>query len=144
LVRIPPLRARESDALLIANHLLRKCCKRLGRPVLRLSEGAERAIESYSWPGNVRELENRINSAAIMAEGKSISAADLSLPDPEQPAAESESLRLREVRQSAERHAVRRALAAAGGNLSKTAALLGITRPTLYDILARTSTPHGR
>jgi two-component system NtrC family response regulator len=142
-VRIPPLRARESDALLIANHLLKKSCRTLAKPGLRLTESAVHAIESYRWPGNVRELENRINSAAIMADEKFISAADLSLPEPEPPAPESETLRLREVRQSAERHAVRRALAAAGGNLSKTAALLGITRPTLYDILARTSTPHG-
>ncbi|MDE2051240.1 MAG: PEP-CTERM-box response regulator transcription factor [Gammaproteobacteria bacterium] len=144
-VRIPPLRERESDAVLIANHLLKRCCRRLGRTPLRLSEDAMRSIESYSWPGNVRELENRINSAAILAEGRLISAADLCLPVPQPPAADSESepMRLREVRQSAERQAVRRALAAAGGNLSKAAILLGITRPTLYDILNRTSTPHG-
>ena len=141
-VRIPPLRARESDAILIANHLLKKCCKRYGKPALYLTDEALRAIESHSWPGNVRELENRINSAAIMAEGRFISAAELSLSQA-QPSTEPEFLRLREVRQSAERQAVRRALAATGGNLSKAAALLGITRPTLYDILARTSTPHG-
>jgi two-component system, NtrC family, response regulator len=141
-VRIPPLRARESDAVLIANHLLKRCCKRYGKPALRLTDEAMRAIESYSWPGNVRELENRINSAAVMVEGRLISAADLSLPQP-QPPSDAESLRLREVRQNAERQAVRRALATAGGNLSKAAALLGITRPTLYDILARTATPHG-
>src|SRR6185437_8616577 len=102
-VRIPPLRARESDALLIANHLLKKSCRRLGKRALRLTEGAVRAIESYAWPGNVRELENRINSAAIMVEERFISAADLSLPEPQPPAPEAESLRLREVRQSAER-----------------------------------------
>ena len=140
-VRIPPLRERESDAVLIANFLLQKCCKRHGRPALRLAPEAVRAIESYSWPGNVRELENRINSAAIMAEGKLITAADLSLrqAQPQEP----EPFALREVRLRAETQAVRRALAAAAGNISKAADLLGVTRPTLYDLLDRTSTPSG-
>ena len=142
-VRIPPLRTRESDATLIASHLLRRCCQRYGKRALHLTDEAMRAIESYSWPGNVRELENRINSAAIMAEGKFLSAADLSLPQPQSPSTACEPLRLREVRQSAERQAVRRALAASGGNISKAAELLGITRPTLYDLLERTATPHG-
>lgn len=79
-VRIPPLRERGSDVVLIANYLLLQSCKRLGRPVLRLAAEAVSAIERYAWPGNVRELENRINAAAITAEGKFVTAADLSLP----------------------------------------------------------------
>ncbi|TLY77131.1 MAG: AAA family ATPase, partial [Gammaproteobacteria bacterium] len=109
-----------------------------GRPQLKLSPDAILAIESYAWPGNVRELENRVNSAAIMSEGKLVSAADLSLSQMEQGAPQ--LLTLREVRQRAETEAVQRALAMAGGNISKAAELLGITRPTLYDLMQRAST----
>ncbi|TLY58815.1 MAG: PEP-CTERM-box response regulator transcription factor [Gammaproteobacteria bacterium] len=137
-VVIPPLRERGSDSVLIASYLLQQACKRHGRPQLKLSPDAILAIESYAWPGNVRELENRVNSAAIMSEGKLVSAADLSLSQMEQGAPQ--LLTLREVRQRAETHAVQRALAMAGGNISKAAELLGITRPTLYDLMQRAST----
>jgi two-component system NtrC family response regulator len=83
-VRIPPLREREGDALLIGNFLLQGACRRLARPEMRFSPDAIRAIETYPWPGNVRELENRINRAVIMAEGKMITAQDLGLPVPAQ------------------------------------------------------------
>jgi len=137
-VVIPPLRERGSDSVLIASYLLQQACKRHGRPQLKLSPDAILAIESYAWPGNVRELENRVNSAAIMSEGKLVSAADLSLSQMEQGAPQ--LLTLREVRQRAETEAVQRALAMAGGNISKAAELLGITRPTLYDLMQRAST----
>ena len=140
-VVIPPLRERGSDSVLIASYLLQQACKRHGRPQLKLSPDAILAIESYAWPGNVRELENRVNSAAIMSEGKLVSAADLSLSQMEQGAPQ--LLTLREVRQRAETHAVQRALAMAGGNISKAAELLGITRPTLYDLMQRASTAQG-
>jgi two-component system NtrC family response regulator len=137
-VTIPPLRERGSDAVLIANYLLTQACKRHGKAALKLSPEAIAAIERYTWPGNVRELENRVNSAVIMAEGKQVTAADLSLQAP--PAAgEEEPLLLRDVRQRAEAAAVQRALAIAGGNISRAAELLGITRPTLYDLMERTS-----
>jgi two-component system NtrC family response regulator len=141
-VGIPPLRERGSDAVLIANYLLQQCCKRHGRPTLQLAPDAIVAIERHGWPGNVRELENRINGAAIMSEGKIVCAADLALAaaDP----AEGEILPLREVRQRAESAAVQRALAVAGGNISKAAELLGVTRPTLYELMERTSTPGGK
>ena len=139
-VTIPPLRERGSDAVLIANYLLQQACRRHGKPLLKLAPDAVAAIEQYPWPGNVRELENRMNAAAIMAEGKLITATDLSLQAPAA-AAEEETLLLREVRQRAETAAVQRALAIAGGNISKAAELLGITRPTLYDLMQRTSTP---
>jgi two-component system, NtrC family, response regulator len=138
-VAIPPLRERGSDAVLIASYLLQQSCKRNGRPLLKLAPDAIAAIERYAWPGNVRELENRINAAAIMSEGKVVSATDLSLSLAD--AGETEILPLREVRQRAETVAVQRALAAAGGNIAKAAELLGVTRPTLYDLMQRTSTP---
>ena len=136
-VNIPPLRERGSDAMLIANYLLQQACKRHGRPALKLGPDALAAIEQYPWPGNVRELENRVNAAAIMAEGKLVTAADLTL---ERQASEGEAgiEPLREVRQRAEAAAVQRALAVTGGNISKAAELLGVTRPTLYDLMGRT------
>lgn len=138
-VLIPPLRERGSDALLIANHLLQQACRRNNKPPLKLAPDAITAIERHSWPGNVRELENRMTSAAIMAEGKLVTAADLALQAPASD--EEETLLLREVRQRAETAAVQRALAIAAGNISKAAELLGVTRPTLYDLMQRTSTP---
>jgi len=90
------------------------------------------AIEAYSWPGNVRELENKIKGAVIMADGKMVTAADLGLQGGDE---EGESLNLREVRQVAETKAIRVALTKSFGNISKAAELLGITRPTLYDLL---------
>ena len=138
-VAIPPLRERGSDAVLIATYLVQQSCKRHGKQPLRLAPDAIGAIERYSWPGNVRELENRVNAAVIMSEGKAVSAADLSL-DAADPS-EAEILPLREVRQRAETAAVQRALAFAGGNIAKAAELLGVTRPTLYDLMERTSTP---
>ena len=133
-VNIPPLRDRGSDAVLIAHYLLQEACKRHGKAQLKLAPDAIVAIEHYPWPGNVRELENRANAAAIMAEGKLVSAEDLTLA---QPADGGVILPLREVRQKAEAAAVQRALAITSGNISKAAELLGVTRPTLYDLMER-------
>ena len=137
-VNIPPLRERGSDPVLIANYLLQEACKRHGKAQMKLAPDAIAAIEHYHWPGNVRELENRVNAAAIMAEGKLVTAEDLTL---EQPADGGVVLPLREVRQRAESAAVQRALAITGGNISKAAELLGVTRPTLYDLMERTAIP---
>jgi two-component system NtrC family response regulator len=135
-VTIPPLRERGSDAVLIANYLLQQACKRHGRSLPKLGPDAIAAIEQYSWPGYVRELENRVNAAAIMAEGKIVTAEDLTL-SPAAAQSVADVLPLREVRQRAEAQAVQRALAIAGGNISKAAELLGVTRPTLYDLMER-------
>jgi two-component system NtrC family response regulator len=99
--------------------------------VTGLSPDARSAIDSWSWPGNVRELENRMKRAVIMAEGKLVTAADLDLPGE----AEDMPLNLRAARETADRKAIRHALARAEGNISNTAKLLGVSRPTLYDLL---------
>ncbi len=140
-VTIPPLRERGADAVLIANYLLQEACKRHGKAQMKLAPDAIAAIEYYPWPGNVRELENRVNAAAIMAEGKLVSAEDLTL---EEPGAEATILTLREVRQRAESEAIHRALAISGGNLSRAAELLGVSRPTLYDLLERMPNATGK
>ena len=133
-ISMPPLRDRQGDSLLIAQVLLQKMSERFGKPTRGLAPDAIRAIQAYAWPGNVRELENRIKGAVIMAEGAVVTANDLGLKDPGE---DPEYLNLRVARQRAEVQAARQALAVARGNLSRAAELLGVTRPTLYDLIER-------
>jgi two-component system, NtrC family, response regulator len=133
-VRVPPLRERQGDSLLLAQFLLQQMAERFGKPTRGLAPDAIRAIQKHPWPGNVRELENRIKGAVIMAEGAVVTASDLGLQDPTE---DLEYLNLRVARQRAEVQAVRHALAIAQGNLSRAAELLGVTRPTVYDLLER-------
>ena len=131
-INIPPFRDREEGRLILARSLLSKYTKLQKRAINGFADDALHAIETYGWPGNVRELENKIKGAIIMADGKMLSAQDLGLEASE---AEPESLNLREVRQRSESKAIRVALTRSYGNISKAAELLGITRPTLYDLL---------
>jgi two-component system NtrC family response regulator len=135
-VQIPPLRERPGDAVVIAQSLMDRRAREHSRPIRGFAPEAIKAIQSYPWPGNIRELENRINGAVIMAEGKYIGVDDLGLPS-SGGARGNEVLNLRIARQRAESEAIRQALAVAGGNLSRAAELLGITRPTLYDLLEK-------
>ncbi len=130
-INIPPFRDREEGRLILARTMLHKYCKQQRRALNGFSDDAVQAIEAYQWPGNVRELENKIKGAVIMADGKMVTAMDLGLSVGE----EGPSLNLREVRQNAESKAIRVALTRSYGNISKAAELLGITRPTLYDLL---------
>jgi two-component system NtrC family response regulator len=132
-IEIPPLREREGGRLLLAQFLLNKFAKQQGRVIKGFTEDGHDAIETYAWPGNVREMENKIKGAVIMADGKFVSAADLGLSVAVNPP----TLNLRVVRQNAETAAIRQALIRASGNISRTAELLGITRPTLYDLMAK-------
>jgi two-component system NtrC family response regulator len=131
-INIPPYRDREEGRIILARKLLAKYNKQQGRALNGFSEDAVQAIEAYAWPGNVRELENKIKGAVIMADGKFVTAADLGIAAGE---GEDLTLNLREVRQHAESKAIRVALTKSFGNISKAAELLGITRPTLYDLL---------
>jgi two-component system NtrC family response regulator len=131
-INIPPFREREEGRLILARTLLQKYCEKQKRALNGFSEDAVQAIENYAWPGNVRELENKIKGAVIMADGKMVTAADMGLTVTD---GDTESLNLREVRQRAETKAIRVALTRSFGNISKAAELLGITRPTLYDLL---------
>jgi two-component system NtrC family response regulator len=131
-ISIPPLREREGDAALLANHFLRRyTADRPGSAQLRFGPGALAAINLHSWPGNVRELENRVKRAVIMADGASITAADLDLADSPDAVLQT----LRESRMSSDRRAITAALTAASGSISQAARLLGISRPTLYDMI---------
>jgi two-component system, NtrC family, response regulator len=133
-LHVPALRERRPCTPVIAHYLLRRYAEQYKRQRLSFGLDAMQAIEAYDWPGNVRELENRIKSAVIMSEGPWITARDLALGDPQD---STNYLNLREVRSRAERTAVRQALAIAEGNMSRAASALGITRPTLYDLIER-------
>ncbi len=135
-VNIPPLRQRVGDPALLAHAFTKRFAQEQNRRNLSLSDDALRAIEAHSWPGNIRELENCIKRATIMAEGSQVTANDLGLPASLESAAE-QSLDLRAVRDEAERKAVIAAVARSNGNLLRAAELLGISRPTLYDLMHR-------
>jgi two-component system NtrC family response regulator len=135
-VQIPPLRDRPGDAVVIAQSVLDQRAREHKRSIRGFTPEAMKAIQVYTWPGNIRELENRISGAVIMAEGKYISVDELGLPA-DGGATAGEFLNLRAARQRAESEAIRQALAVSGGNLSRSAELLGITRPTLYDLLEK-------
>ncbi|MYM34998.1 PEP-CTERM-box response regulator transcription factor [Duganella sp. FT94W] len=127
---IPPLRERAGDRALLAHHFRNKFCAGESRTLLAFSAEALAAIEAYGWPGNVREMENCIRRAVIMADGPQISPSDLGLPDGAE-----ESLNLRQVREAAEYRVMVQALARADGSVVKAAELLGVSRPTLYDLM---------
>ena len=133
-VEIPPLRDRKGDSALLAHHFVHKFAAEQRRGAMTLLPDAVAAIEAHPWPGNVRELENVIRRAVIMAEGLAITAADVGIKTGD---ADETALNLRQVREQAEREAVLRVLARVNGNLSKAADLLGVSRPTLYDLLHR-------
>jgi two-component system NtrC family response regulator len=133
-VNIPPMRDRQGDPTLLAHAFLEKFSKTQGRSLQGFSADALQAIEAYSWPGNAREMENFIKRAVIMADGPQVTQQDLGLNRAE---VETAPLNLRQVREEAERRAVVRALGRVGGNMLQAAELLGISRPTLYDLLNR-------
>ena len=134
IVDVPPLRSRPGDAALLAHGFVRRMADEQRRGPMSLQADAIEAIEAHSWPGNVRELENVIKRAVIMAEGNSISPADIGFETSE---ANGDALNLRQVREEAEKGAVLRVLGRVNGNLSKAADLLGVSRPTLYDLMHR-------
>jgi len=134
IVDIPPLRDREGDASLLAHAFVQRFAKEHGRGAMHLGEDALAAIESHRWPGNVRELENCLKRAVIMAESLRITAEDLGL---EAVDADLEHLNLRHVRDEAERRAVVRVLARTNGNIARAADILGVSRPSLYDLMNR-------
>ena len=136
-VRIPPLRERAGDAVMLANVFLHRFGAQHGSPRRGFTPAALSAIEAYAWPGNVRELENKVKTAVIMAEGPLVTEKDLGLAA----GAAAQVLNLREVRAKAERQAALQALTAADGNVSRAAALLGVSRPTLYDLMDRCGIP---
>ena len=132
-VRIPGLAERPGDAGLLAKAFLTKFAAEMNPQVKGFGPDALAAVDAWAWPGNVRELENRVKRAVIMADGKLVSARDLDLPTAD--GAGEEPLNIKSARELADRKVIRHALARSEGNISGTARLLGISRPTLYDLL---------
>ena len=132
-VKIPSLAERPGDAALLAKAFLARFAREMNPAVKGFAADALAAIDAWPWPGNVRELENRVKRAVIMTEGKLVGAADLDLVEPGGEAAQ--VLNLKSAREEADRRVIRHALARSEGNISNTAKLLGISRPTLYDLL---------
>jgi len=142
-INIPPLRARTGDAALLAHAFLRRYAQEQRRGSLTFSDDAIRAVEAHAWPGNVRELQNAIKRASIMVEGDRLTHEDLGLPAPHDGGdvadgvAVASDLDLRAVREAAERQAIVTALARANGSIVKASEILGVSRPTLYDLIKR-------
>ncbi|MCK5662226.1 MAG: PEP-CTERM-box response regulator transcription factor [Thiotrichaceae bacterium] len=132
-IKIPPLRDREGDAIVIATAFAKRFSEQQHKKIKGFSKEAAQIIEQYPWPGNIRELENKVKRAVIMAEGVHINREDLEL-DYNREEEISIPLNLKEVREAAETSAIHRALSYANNNVSKTAKLLGVTRPTLYTL----------
>jgi two-component system, NtrC family, response regulator len=136
-VNIPPLRARTGDAVLLAHAFLRRFGQDMRRS-LSFSEDGLQAIEAHDWPGNVRELLNAVKRASIMSDTDRLGAEDLGLPSPpREEGARSSELDLRTVREAAERAAIVAALARTNSNIVKASELLGVSRPTLYDLMKK-------
>jgi two-component system, NtrC family, response regulator len=137
-INIPPLRARVGDPALLAHAFVRRFSQEQNRSNMSLAEDAIRAIELHTWPGNIRELENCIKRATIMTDGSQITCADVGLKNGTVDAADT-SLDLRLIRDNAEKHAIIAALGRVNGNVLKAAELLGVSRPTLYDLMHKLS-----
>jgi two-component system NtrC family response regulator len=138
-IYVPPLRERQDDAIVLARAFLSRFAAVHRKQVKTFSRQAMSIIESYAWPGNVRELENRVKRAVVMADGREITAEDLELADVE---VRQTPFDLREVRELAEMQAIKRAIHHADRNLSRAAELLGITRPTLYNLMKKYKIPN--
>ena len=134
-VKIPSLAERPGDSVLLARHFVTRFAREMNPRVQGLGPEALEAIDAYAWPGNVRELENRLKRAVIMAEGKLVTVADLDLGSAQPSEAPAIPINLRAAREVADRRAIRQALARTENNISGAAKLLGISRPTLYDLL---------
>jgi two-component system, NtrC family, response regulator len=131
-VSIPRLAERNGDSVLLAKHFLARFAREMNPSIKGFAASALTAIDQWQWPGNVRELENRIKRAVIMADSKFITVDDLQFDQPDD---EDRLLNLKSAREAADRKAIGRAIARTEGNISNAAKLLGISRPTLYDLL---------
>ena len=137
-IEIPPLRDRENDKLLLAQTFLQQFSEKNGRSFRGFTEQARAMIDSYAWPGNVRELENRVKRAVVLAENSRISLADLGFDEKNEL---SESLNLRQAREQAEREILKRALTIHDNNVTHAADAMGISRPSLYQLVKKLGLP---
>lgn len=134
-IEVPPLRERPEDVALLAQHFIARYCRRNNRRIPEVDGDVYQALRAYHWPGNIRELQNLVERMVILSDGQQISTADLPpnllAPSP-LPAVRPGSKTLQEVREAAERNYIEHCLAAAGGNVSQAARLLGMERTNLH------------
>jgi two-component system NtrC family response regulator len=136
-IKIPPLREREGDRVLLAQHFLKSFSYKSRRKFRGFTEQARAEIDAYGWPGNVRELKNKVKRAVVLAEGNRVTPADLGFVEN----TEKQSLSLREAREEAEREIIQRTLAIHDNNVSHAATALGISRPSLYSLVKKLGMP---
>jgi two-component system NtrC family response regulator len=135
-IRLLPLRERGEDIAFLAREFLQRYASMNGQTKLVFAPDALRAMSRYSWPGNVRELQNRVKRGVIMANGSRISSKDLEL-DHEKDLATSSATTLRQAREHVEREMIEQALKKSSGKITSAAADLGISRPTLYELMEK-------
>jgi two-component system NtrC family response regulator len=140
-VALPPLREREGDILLLATSFLHRFAEESKRKINGFSKTAVRSLESYPWPGNIREMENRIRRAVIMAEGYKITPRDLEL---DALLGRQEAKTLKDAREEVEREIVQEALHRNNGNVTRAAEELGVSRPTLYELMDKLGISRGK
>ncbi len=136
-IDIPPLRERQGDAIVLAQYLLKKYVQENRKNIKGFTEEAEKAINAFAWPGNVRQLENKIKRAVIMCDGNQVTLEDIDIAPPENNSKDELPFNLKQVRENAETAAIKRAILYCDYNMSHTAKLLGITRPTLYALFEK-------
>ncbi|MBD8514221.1 PEP-CTERM-box response regulator transcription factor [Photobacterium sp. WH77] len=141
-IQNPPLRDRDQDILILARYFLQQANQQSPRKISGFTDDAIRAMLQHNWPGNIRELQNKVKSAVIMSDNKFISSLDLAL-QPTEDDLEPMALNLRQVREAAEKQAIAKALSLSNGNMSNTANILGITRPTLYSLMDKYTVKNG-
>ena len=134
-IEVPPLRSRGNDVLLLAYYFIRKSCQEMKRPMANFSPNAVQALVEYDWPGNVRELENRIKRAVVMGEGPVIEPEDLDLSLGHEDNDKTKTLK--EFREISERDFICLALATNKWNIARTAQQIGVSRPTIYDLIKK-------
>jgi two-component system NtrC family response regulator len=133
-IKVPPLKDRGDDVVLLADHMLKKASAQYDRPVAGFSADALASIRSYGWPGNVRELENKIRRAVIMSEKRHLTPSDLNLPDARM---DSSPETLKDLRSQVEREHIRKILVRNNWNISRAASELDVSRPTLHDLMKK-------
>ena len=140
-INLPPLRERGSDIMLLANFFLRRFSNEFKKKMRRFSERSVRLLESYEWPGNVRELENRVQRAVIMSDESVIEpeTLDFSLKAAREGNHSFTNLSLKDAREMIEREMVGDAIENHNSNMARAAEVLGISRPTLYDLVKKHS-----
>ncbi len=132
-ITLPPLRDRSDDAVVLAQEFLQQAGVQNGKTNLAFAPDALRAVHRHNWPGNVRELQNRVKRAVIMADSRRISERDLELEGGNSPNAAT----LKEARESVEREMIQRALKRHLGRITSAATELGISRPTMYELMEK-------